>query len=98
MCTVQYYSLMLGEKKCDSERLLQEDDHISGTALSSPTSTQGGQSKTVPGATGTCTTCGPYTEENIRVHMKTAWHTFNIQRKCGGESVMTLQDYEEVSE
>ena len=48
-----------------------------------------------PAATGTCTTCGPYHEENIRVHMKQDWHAFNVQRKCGGLAPMTNGDYEE---
>ena len=52
------------------------------------------------GATGaakpkTCTTCGPFHEENLRAHFKGPWHAFNLKRKGEGKEVVDFAVYEQ---
>lgn len=42
-----------------------------------------------------CSTCGPYHEENFRVHVKTDWHTHNIKRRCKQLEPYTFDEHRE---
>ncbi|CAD7965296.1 unnamed protein product [Amoebophrya sp. A25] len=47
------------------------------------------------GATGSCTTCGPFADENLRAHMKSERHQENVKRKCAGKPVFTDAEFKE---
>ncbi|CAD7967112.1 unnamed protein product [Amoebophrya sp. A120] len=42
-----------------------------------------------------CTTCGPYEDDSLRAHMKSALHQENVRRRCNGQPVLTQQEYKE---